>query len=97
MDVLNVHAEVEQGIKRKTSMVLTHVLLSTFMTTVPGEDRDSLPPILVLVGKSKPLGGGRKNIGLLFFIRREKLMNDKNHPLCVKRITIDNGISSGAL
>jgi hypothetical protein len=54
MDVLNLHAEAEQGIKRKTSMVLTHVLLSTFMTSVPG-DRDSLPPILVLVGKSGPV------------------------------------------
>ncbi|KAK3745822.1 hypothetical protein QZH41_017139 [Actinostola sp. cb2023] len=51
MDILNVHAEKDQGIKRKTSMVLTHVLLSTFMTSVPGGDRDSLPPILVLTGE----------------------------------------------
>lgn len=50
MDILNVHAEKDQGIKRKTSMVLTHVLLSTFMTSVPGGEGDSLPPVLVLTG-----------------------------------------------
>ena len=49
MELLSLHAEVEQGIKRKSSMVLPTALLSTFMTSLP--TLDSLPPILVLVGK----------------------------------------------
>ncbi|XP_032217756.1 tetratricopeptide repeat protein 41 isoform X2 [Nematostella vectensis] len=48
-DVLSVHAEVEQGVTRKTSVALSHVMLSTFMTSVPGGD--SLPPILTLLGE----------------------------------------------
>lgn len=55
LDIMNVHAEKDQGIKRKTSMVLTHVLLSTFMTSIPGGETDSLPSVLVLTGTNNSL------------------------------------------
>lgn len=50
-EVLNLHAEVEQGIKRRSSMVVPTAVLGTFMTSLPGSEKESLPPILVLAGR----------------------------------------------
>ena len=49
-EVLNLHAEVEQGIRRKSSMVVPTAVLGTFMTSLPGSDKETLPPVLVLAG-----------------------------------------------
>ena len=51
VEVLNLHAEVEQGIKRKSSMVVPTAAISTFLTSLPGSDKETLPPVLVLVGR----------------------------------------------
>ena len=50
-EALSNHAEVGQGIKKKTSMVLPTVMTSTFITSVPGADKDALHPLMVLAGK----------------------------------------------
>lgn len=50
LEVLSLHAEVEQGIRRKTSMVVPAAVLSTFMTSLPGSDKETLPPVLVIAG-----------------------------------------------
>ena len=50
-EVLNLHAEVEQGIKRKTSMITPTAAMGMFMTSLPENEKDHLPPILVLTGK----------------------------------------------
>lgn len=52
IEVLNLHAEVEQGIKRRSSMVVPTAVLGTFMTSLPGSDKEVLPPVLVLAGES---------------------------------------------
>ena len=50
LEVLSLHAEVEQGIRRKTSMVVPAGVLGTFMTSLPGCDKEMLPPVLVIAG-----------------------------------------------
>lgn len=50
LEVLSLHAEVEQGIRRKTSMVVPAAVLGTFMTSLPGSDKETLPPVLVIAG-----------------------------------------------
>ena len=50
VEVLNLHAEVEQGIKRKSSMVIPTAVLGTFLTSLPGSEKETLPPVLVLAG-----------------------------------------------
>lgn len=50
IEVLNLHAEVEQGIKRKSNMVAPTAAISTFMTSLPDSDKEILPPMLVLAG-----------------------------------------------
>ena len=50
VEVLNLHSEVKQGIRRKTSMVVPSAVLGTFMTSLPGSDEEILPPVLVLAG-----------------------------------------------
>ena len=50
LEVLSLHAEVEQGIRRKTSMVVPAAVLGTFMTSLPGCDKETLPPVLVIAG-----------------------------------------------
>ena len=54
-EVLNLHAEVEQGIKRRSSMVVPTAVLGTFMTSLPGSEKEALPPILVLAGRYIPV------------------------------------------
>ena len=67
-EVLNLHAEVEQGIKRRSSMVVPTAVLGTFMTSLPGSEKESLPPILVLAGRyissywGEHRGGKQKNM-----------------------------------
>lgn len=51
IEVLNLHAEVEQGITRKSNMVAPTAAISTFMTSLPDSDKEILPPVLVLAGK----------------------------------------------
>ena len=53
LEVSSLHAEVEQGIRRKTSMVVPAAVLGTFMTSLPGSDKETLPPVLVLAGRSR--------------------------------------------
>ena len=50
LEVLSLHAEVEQGIRRKTNMVVPASVLSTFMTSLPGSEKETLPPVLVIAG-----------------------------------------------
>ena len=54
IEVLNLHAEVEQGIRRRSSMVVPTAVLGTFMTSLPGSDKETLPPVLVLAGTYSP-------------------------------------------
>lgn len=50
VEVLSLHAEVEQGIKRRSSMMVPSAVLGTFMTSLPGSEKETLPPVLVLAG-----------------------------------------------
>ena len=50
VEVLNLHAEVRQGIKRKSTMLVPTAALNTFMTSLPDSDKETLPPVLVLAG-----------------------------------------------
>lgn len=52
VEVLNLHAEVRQGIKRKSTMLVPTAALNTFMTSLPDSDKETLPPVLVLAGES---------------------------------------------
>ena len=50
VEVLSLHAEVEQGIKRRSSMMVPSAVLGTFMTSLSGSEKETLPPVLVLAG-----------------------------------------------
>lgn len=45
VEVLNLHAEVRQGIKRKSTMLVPTAALNTFMTSLPDSDKETLPPV----------------------------------------------------
>ena len=55
VEVLSLHAEVKQGIKRRSSMVVPTAVLGTFMTSLPGSEKETLPPVLVLAGMRKKI------------------------------------------
>lgn len=75
LEVLSLHAEVEQGIRRKTSMVVPASVLGTFMTSLPGSHKETLPPVLVLAGRYREdrSGGGGGGVSCTVLGRRLKV------------------------